>query len=110
MFQKRCLLKTSDNGRTISSNNAISGAYDCLSECKSGSLSSNCTELESIEYHYDKMVSSSVIDVVAGKTTKDNLNHPESGSITTTISQNSQESLAQSYSYERSKGNEIGVR
>ena len=60
-------------------------------------------------YHYDQKTTS-VVAVIAGTTTKDNLNHPESGEITTTISKSKQESLSESYSYERSKGHEIGVR
>ena len=72
-------------------------------------FSPKCPELDSITYDYNNTVSS-VTDVVAGTATKDNLNHPESGTITATISTSKQESLAQSYSYERTEGNEIGVR
>ena len=82
---------------------------DRIFKIKICTFSPKCTELESIKYHYQQ-ATSSVTDVVAGTSTKDNLNHPESGSITTTISKSKQESLAKSYSYERSKGHEIGVR
>ena len=72
-------------------------------------LSPKCTELESIVYHYDQQTTS-VVAVIAGQTTKDNLNHPVSGEITTTISKSKQESLSESYSFTRTKGHEIGVR
>ena len=82
---------------------------DRIFQLKICTISPKCTELESIEYDYDNTVNS-VTDVVAGTATKDNLNHPLLGSITATISTSKQESLAQSYSYERTEGHEIGVR
>ena len=72
-------------------------------------LSPKCTELESIVYDYD----STIVDQseqICGKTTKDNLNHPVSGSFTTEIWKTSQESLADSYSFSKTSGYEVGGR
>ena len=62
-----------------------------------------------MEYHYDQAVMSSEI-LLAGQATKDNLNHPGSGTITTTISKDKQVSLSESYSFAKTEGNEIGFR
>ena len=50
--------------------------------------------------------------VIAGQSIKDNRYHSEAGIIKTTISQEKQESLAESYSYENteSSSHEVGVR
>ena len=62
-----------------------------------------------MKYDYDHAVMSSQT-VMAGETTKDNLDHPESGTITTTISRSQQISLSQSFSFQKTTGNEIGFR
>ena len=74
-------------------------------------LTPRCTELESIVYDYDKM-QSSMETVVAGQAIKDNLNHPEAGIIKATMEKSKQESLSDSYSFEKeeSSSHEIGFR
>jgi len=70
-------------------------------------LSPKCTELFDIKYHYDKAITSTA-EVIAGQTKKDNMNHPQPGEMTTTFERSKQESLAQSYSFQRTKGHEFG--
>ena len=82
---------------------------DRIFKLKICTFSPKCTELDFIHYDYDNAIKSNS-EVVAGTASNNNLNHPVSGSITTTISKSKQESLTQSYSYERSKGHEIGLR
>ena len=82
---------------------------DRIFKIKICTFSPKCTEVEDIEYHYEEATQSAT-DVVAGTTTTNNLDHPESAVVTTKISKSKKESLAQSYSYEKTLGNEIGVR
>merc|ERR1711971_594268 len=72
-------------------------------------LSHKCTDLKEMKLDMDRMTTSSTI-VMAGQTTKDNLQHSEAGTYTATISNSKQESLGESYSFgeSESSSHEIG--
>ena len=74
-------------------------------------LSHKCTDLKEMKLDMDRMTTSSTI-VMAGQTTKDNLQHSEAGTYTATISNSKQESLGESYSFgeSESSSHELGLR
>jgi len=69
-------------------------------------LSPRCSVLKEVIYDWDN-AEHSTETVVAAQTTKDNLAHPNAGTITTTISSTSQKTLGSSYTYSKTSGHEM---
>ena len=65
--------------------------------------------LKEVIYDWDN-AEHSTETVVAAQTTKDNLAHPNAGTITTTISSTSQKTLGSSYTYSKTSGHEMTAR
>jgi len=97
----------------LDSDKVIAGAYsehsnsaeDRIFHLHICTLSPRCSELKEIVYDYDKMKTSSKTTIV-GESIKDNLNHSEAGTILSKITKSNQETLAESYSYEKTEGDQ----
>ena len=72
-------------------------------------LTPKCSKLKSVEYYWDDAEESSEI-IVAATTKHNQLDSSTADPVTCTISNTQQETLGQSYSYQRTSGQEMTAR